>query len=56
MSIKYYAGQSIVDTPKKKDGTPEKVASRHGRHKEKVPSEKREKIAVVDGKLVIVQK
>jgi hypothetical protein len=58
MSIENYAGQSIVDTPKKKEGTPEKSGRRlHKAEERKKTSEtKRERIAVVNGKLTVVQK
>lgn len=57
MSIEYYAGQSIVDTPKKKDGSPTRRAATQKSDSTKKRSQGRqERIALVDGKLAVVKK
>lgn len=56
MTIKYYADQSVVDTPRRKEETPERKQNKSLAQKSKQTTEKRERIAMVDGKLAIVSK
>ncbi len=58
MNIEYYAGQSIVDTPKKKEDADDKAKARSRKSEThaKEKAAKREKIAMVNGKLVVVSK
>jgi hypothetical protein len=56
MSYKYYTGQSVVESPRKKDATPEKTQKSHAPRQKARGAEKRERIEVVNGKLMVVRK
>ncbi len=56
MSIKYYSDQSVVDTPRKQEEEREKKLRKIPAEKGKEERQKRERIAMVNGKLAIVKK
>ncbi len=56
MNIENYAGQSVLDEPRKKDTSTEKKGTKTPGDQKKAAPQKREKIAVVNGKLAVVPK
>lgn len=57
MTVKYYSDQSVVDTvPNRKGTTQDKKATKSPMRDAKSAGERKEHIAVVNGKLAVVNK